>query len=130
MNVLLDTSIFMSLFVKDSHFQKSESLFWDIIKNYNGFFCSMSVDEIIWVLRRSGHDKNFIEGKVNLLFTLPLRFLTPHLDNFIESLRIMEKYHVSFSDSQIAAHAVLKGLKVATLDKDFEKISEIQIWNK
>lgn len=90
----------------------------------------MSVNEIIWVLRRNGYNKNSIEGKVTLLFTLPLRFLTPHLDNFIESLRIMDKYHVSFSGSQIAAHAVLKGLKVATLDKDFEKISEIQMWNK
>ncbi len=87
---------------------ESESSFWDIIENYNGFICSMSVNEIIWVLRRSGYD------------------------NFTESLRIMEKYNVSFSDSQIAAHAVLKRLKVATHDKDFEKISEIQIqiWNK
>ncbi|MFQ6089023.1 MAG: hypothetical protein ACE5KE_00745 [Methanosarcinales archaeon] len=50
MNVLLDTSIFVSLFVKDSHFEKTQTLFWDVAKNQKGFFCSMTINEIIWVL--------------------------------------------------------------------------------
>lgn len=62
------------------------------------------------------------------LFSLPLRFLAARQDTFTKSLQIMGEYGVSFSDSQIAAHAVLHRLKMATLDTDFEKISEIEIW--
>ncbi len=128
MNILLDTSIFMSLFIKDAHFKKSEALFWDIVESHHGFFCSMSVNEIIWVLKKNGNNIDFIEGKVRFVFSLPFQFLTARQDTFIKSLEIMEKYNVSFSDSQIAAHAVLHHLKIATLDTDFEKISEIEIW--
>ncbi|MBU7025663.1 MAG: type II toxin-antitoxin system VapC family toxin [Theionarchaea archaeon] len=126
MNILIDTSVFMSLFAKDMHFQKTEALFWDIIENHKGFFCSMNVNEMIWVLKRSEYDKKFIGDKVTFVFSLPLKFLTPDQDIFLESIRIMETYNLSFSDSVIAAHAVINKLKIATLDKDFKKISEIE----
>lgn len=128
MNILIDTSVFMSLFVKDIHFQKTEAIFWDIIENHKGFFCSMSVNEMIWVLKRSEYDKKFIGDKVRFVFSLPLTFLTPDQDIFLESVRIMEMYNLSFSDSVIAAHTVINTLRIATLDKDFRKISEIRVF--
>lgn len=128
MNILVDTSIFMSLFVRDSHFQIAKNLFWDIVKNHKGVFCSMSVNEIVWVLKRSEYDKKFVGNKVKFLFYLPFKFLVPNLEIFLESLRLMEEYGLSFSDSQIAAHAVLNNLKLATFDKDFEKVSEIDVF--
>lgn len=58
----------MSLSVKDAHFQKTEALFWDIVKNHRGFFCSASVNEMIWVLKRSEYNKKVIKGKIKFVF--------------------------------------------------------------
>ncbi|MGD2251026.1 MAG: PIN domain-containing protein [Candidatus Methanofastidiosia archaeon] len=126
--MLIDTSVFISLFVKDSHFNRAEPLFWEIVENHRGFFCSMSVNEIIWVLKRSEYKRKFIQDKIRFLFSLPLKFLIPDQRVFLESVRIMEIYNLSFSDSQIAAHAYLNNLNLATFDKDFEKVSEIEIF--
>lgn len=83
---------------------------------------------MIWVLKRSEYKKKFIKEKVTFVFSLPFKFLTPDQDIFLESVRIMEMYNVSFSDSAIAAHAVINRLTIVTLDKDFKKISEIKLF--
>jgi predicted nucleic acid-binding protein len=88
----------------------------------------MSINEMIWVLKRSEYDRKVMSDKIEFVFSLPLRFLAPNQDIFLESVRIMEMYNVGFSDSVIAAHAVIAKLKIATLDRDFEKISEIEVF--
>jgi predicted nucleic acid-binding protein len=128
MKMLIDTSVFISLFVKDSHFNYAESLFWDTVDNHRGFFCSMSVNELIWVLKRSEYDRKFMEDKVRFVFSLPFKFLIPDQKVFLESIRIMETYNLSFSDSQIAAHAGLNNLNLITFDRDFEKVPEMKIF--
>ncbi|MBU7011754.1 MAG: PIN domain-containing protein [Theionarchaea archaeon] len=88
----------------------------------------MSVNEIIWGLKRSECDKKFIRDKVIFVFFLPFKFLTPDLNIFLESVRIMEVYNLSFSDSVISAHAIVDELKLATLDRDFRKVSELEVF--
>ena len=63
MKILLDTSVFISLFAKDDHFESALSLFRGVLRGHEGAFCSMTLNELIWVLKRTGHDARFIRGK-------------------------------------------------------------------
>ncbi len=53
MKILLDTSVFISIFAKDEHFDRAVSLFKDTISKHDGYFCSMTVNEMFCVLTSS-----------------------------------------------------------------------------
>lgn len=127
MKVLVDTSVFMSIFARDRHFDKSLELFKRILERHEGFFCSMSINELIWVLKRSEYDARFIEEKVEFIFSAPLKFLSANQEIFKKSIELMKKHELTCGDSQIIAQAIVNGLdKIAGFDKDFDRVKEIE----
>lgn len=127
MKILLDTSVFISVFAEDRYSKKSVDLFKKVLEKHEGFFCSMTVNELIWVLKRSGYDGKFIKGKVDFIFSSPLKFLPVTHEVFQRSVDLMEKYNLSYGDAQIAAHVVTSRLDVlASFDSDFDRVKEIK----
>ncbi len=127
MKILLDTSVFISIFAKDDHFDKAVSLFKDTIRKHEGYFCSMTINEIFWVLMRSGYDGEFINEKVDFIFSSPLKYLYPNYEVFLRSARIFDQYKLTFADCQIVSQGLVAGIgKIGSFDHDFEKVKEIE----
>ena len=127
MRILLDTSVFISILSKDGHISKSIQLFKKVIERHEGFFCSMTINELVWVLKRSDYDAKFICDKIEFIFSPPLKFLAADKAVFMASIEQMEKYGLSYGDSQIVAQAIVNGLDcIASFDKDFDKVEEIE----
>jgi len=125
--VLIDTSVFMSIFARDIHTAKSVKLFKDILEKHEGFFCSMTINELIWVLKKSDYDAKFIHEKIEFIFSSPLKFLATDEGIFIASVEQMEKYGLSYGDSQIITQAIVNGLDgIASFDQDFDRAKEIR----
>lgn len=86
----------------------------------------MTINELIWVLKKSDYDVKFISEKIGFIFSSPLKFLTTNEDVFITSVEQMEKYGLSYGDSQIITQAIVNGLDgIASFDKDFDKVKEM-----
>ncbi|MDY6966176.1 MAG: type II toxin-antitoxin system VapC family toxin [Halobacteriota archaeon] len=127
MKILVDTSVFISIFAKDVHFDGAIKLFRDIITGHEGSFCSMTVNEIIWVLRRGGYNAKFIGEKVDFLFLTPFKYFSVSKEVFDGSIKLMEKFNLDYGDSQIVAQAITNSIdRIASFDKDFDRVSEIE----
>lgn len=98
---MLGTSVFISIFSKDGHISKSIQLFKKVIERHEGFFCSMTVNELVWVLKRSDYDAKFICDKIEFIFSSPLKFLAADKAVLMASIEQMEKYGLSYGDSQL-----------------------------
>jgi predicted nucleic acid-binding protein len=126
MKILVDTSVFISLFAKDDHFERALSLFRSVLRGHEGAFCSMTVNELIWVLRRGGYTAPFIREKVEFLFATPLRFLPASKMVFAKSVELMEDFHLDYGDAQIVAQAVVNAIDtIASFDTDFDRVAEV-----
>jgi predicted nucleic acid-binding protein len=127
MKILLDTSVFISLFAKDDHFESALSLFRSVLRGHEGAFCSMTMNELIWVLKRTGHDARFIREKVEFMFTTPLRFLPATRVVFAKSVELMQECNLDYGDAQIAAQAVVNAMdRIASFDTDFDRVTELE----
>lgn len=127
MKILLDTSVFISLFAKDDHFESALSLFRGVLRGHEGAFCSMTLNELIWVLKRTGHGAAFIREKVEFMFTTPLRFLPATRAVFVRSVELMEACKLEYGDAQIAAQAVVNDITtIASFDTDFDRVTELK----
>lgn len=126
MKILLDTSVFISIFAGDRYSKKSIDLFKQVLGKHEGFFCSMTVNELIWVLRKSGYDGKFIKSKIDFIFSSHLKFLPVSHEVFQESVDLMERYNLGYGDAQIAAHVITNRLAaLASFDLDFDRVKEI-----
>jgi predicted nucleic acid-binding protein len=127
LKILVDTSVFISIFARDTHSDGAIKLFRGILTGHEGSFCSMTVNEIIWVLRRGGYNARFIGEKVEFLFLSPFRFFSTSKEVFDRSVELMEKFDLDYGDAQIIAQAIVNGLdRIASFDKDFDRVSEIK----
>lgn len=127
MKILLDTSVFISIFAEDRYSKKSIDLFKKVLEKHEGFFCSMTINELVWVLKKSGYDGKFIKGKIDFIFSSPIKFLPASYEVFQKSIDLMERYNLGYGDAQIAAHVITNRLEVlASFDSDFDRVKEIE----
>ncbi len=103
MKILIDTSVFISVFAKDEHYNKATNLLKRVLTKHHGIFCSMTINEIIWILKREKYGTEFINEKIDFIFSMPLKFLTSTYEVFRKSVELMEKCHLTYADSHIIA---------------------------
>jgi predicted nucleic acid-binding protein len=87
----------------------------------------MTMNELIWVLKWTGHNAAFIREKVEFMFTTPLRFLPATKVVFAKFVELMEEFNLDYGDAQIAAQAVVNAMdRIASFDTDFDRVTEIK----
>jgi predicted nucleic acid-binding protein len=131
MIILLDASLFCSYFNVDDVFNnKSIRLIKDILSGMYGkpVITDYIFDEVISVImRKCGKERALIAGN----YLLNSSFMLIHIDKsvFDQAWEIFnETQDFSFTDCTILAFLRLNGItKLATFDKAFEKISDIEI---
>jgi hypothetical protein len=87
----------------------------------------MTMNELTWVLKRTGHTGAFMGEQVAFRVTTPVRFLPATTEVFAKSVELMQDYNRDYGDAQIAAQAVVNAMdKIASFDTDFDRVPELK----
>ena len=130
MAIFIDSSVFCAYAnVRDVHHKNAQKIMEDIIsgKHENGITTDYVFDETVTVIRRKANSKTAIEiGK----FLLDSEIFIAKVDSLVfqKSWELFQSHELSFTDcSSIAFMNLFDINKIATFDKDFKNIEEIQV---
>ena len=130
MAIFIDSSVFCAYAnVRDVHHKNAQKIMENIIsgKHENGITTDYVFDETVTVIRRKANSKTAIEiGK----FLLDSEIFIAKVDSLVfqTSWELFQSHELSFTDcSSIAFMNLFDINKIATFDKDFKNIKEIQV---
>lgn len=86
------------------------------------------VAEVVFVLSGKiyGCDRAEIANQLTQFLSNPV-FKVVELETLIKALEFFSTYKIDFADAYLAADALVSGASVASFDKDFTKIKEIDL---
>ncbi len=117
----------MSVFLKDRHYAAAREILRRAAREHDGHFCSMTVDEVAWVLLRRPGSPEVLREKVEFLFQTPFGFLAPTREVYLKAAELAERTRVPYGDCHIAAQAMVKRMdSLASFDRDFDRLPGIR----
>ena len=120
---LVDTNIFLEIFLE----QTKEENCRDFLNNYIGKlnitdFSLHSIGIILFKYNKEDVFQKFIEDIVP-----NVKLLSLPLEKYIEVINVKKSLNLDFDDAYQYSVAKYYGLKIVTMDKDFEKIKDVEI---
>ncbi|HFC76845.1 MAG TPA: type II toxin-antitoxin system VapC family toxin [Candidatus Moranbacteria bacterium] len=130
--LVLDTNIFIRIFVGDIKSQMKECL--ELLKfltenetNFKIYIPQVVILEIAWVLggKYYGFSRKKISEALASLGSDDFKII--HKIDFNKGLKIFEKYNVKLGDAMIVANEVVQkeNAIIVSYDRDFDKIKEV-----
>lgn len=127
--VFVDANIFLEIFLKD---QK-----WNLCEDYlnslkeqkiNAVTTDFIVYSCILLVQNKLNNPDFVNKVIIFFNSYPIKILRPSLNDFYDAARIMKKSSFDFDDALILACMKNNNIKkLASMDKHFDKIKEIDV---
>ncbi len=120
---LVDTNIFLEIFLD----QIKEENCRNFLNNYIGKlnitdFSLHSIGIILFKYNKEDIFQKFIEDIVP-----NVKLLSLPMEKYIEVINVKKSLNLDFDDAYQYSVAKYYGLKIVTMDKDFEKIKDVEI---
>jgi len=123
MMFLVDTNVFLEILLEQGKKEDCKKFLSENIGNLNiTDFSFHSVGVILFKHGKEAIFQKFIED-----VTSGIRFLSLPMNLYKDIVNIREKLYLDFDDAYQYSVAKYYGLKVVTMDKDFERIKDIEI---
>ena len=127
MKVLLDTSVFMSVFSGDSHAEKAKHLLKRCVTAHEAFISPMVLHELMWVFQKIGYHPEKARERLAFLFSLPIGLLKDSTGIFYVCTDLMSKYRLKYGDAYIAASALQNKIgHIISFDEDFDCVKGLK----
>ncbi|PIS06087.1 MAG: hypothetical protein COT80_02525 [Candidatus Buchananbacteria bacterium CG10_big_fil_rev_8_21_14_0_10_33_19] len=129
--IFIDTNIFLEMFLEDSKSQECEVFLKNLEKKgitaiTSDFLINTSLLQIIF---KNKKNDQLLKNAI-LFFNCykPLYIFRPSMEDSYNAAKIMKEKKLDYDDSLVLASMRKLGIKkLATLDKDFKKIKELEI---
>jgi predicted nucleic acid-binding protein len=121
--LLVDTNVFLEILLGRDKKERCKTFLDTNIGNLHiTDFSLHSIGIILFRYRKEGVFRNFVED------VLPnIRLLTLPIELYSELVTVIKSLNFDFDDAYQYSVAKYYGLKVVTMDNDFEKVRDIEI---
>ena len=120
---LVDTNVFLEILLRQDKKEDCKSFLDNNIENIN--VTDFSLHSIGVILFRYGKEEMFQRFVEDVVPNTKLRSLPMEL--YREVVNVSKSLNLDFDDAYQYSIAKYYGLKVATMDKDFERIKDVEI---
>jgi len=132
MKLILDANIFLNIIFEEEQFLESSRKLLKQIEDrkFDGYTSSITLAEIIWIVRReSGHKiAKEVQSYLRELSELQIVKIIPLEEDIVYGmLSLVEKYDLSFVDALVVSTAIGSKSTLVTRDEEIKKVKEAQV---
>jgi len=132
MKLILDANIFLNIIFEEEQFLESSRKLLKQIEDrkFDGYTSSITLAEIIWIVRRESGYKiaKEVQSYLRELSELQIVKIIPLEEDIVYGmLSLVEKYDLSFVDALVVSTAIGSKSTLVTRDEEIKKVKEAQV---